>query len=103
MGNIPIDHAGCNGWAIYDKQYIDADDAKNKHIVEGIIDENGIFHPNPKLETICGRKLRSGRREYRNPFQTPSEMRSSLAELQNAGGEICGGCVARFYADPKQP
>ena len=37
MAGIPFGHEGCNGWAIYESQYIDADNGKNMHVVAGKI------------------------------------------------------------------
>ena len=102
MGKTPFKHPGCNGWAIYDKQYIDAEDARNMHVVEGAIDTNGNYRPNSRLDTVCGRKLKKTFRRHKCPSLSPSDMRSTLAELQKHG-EVCGGCVAHFYADPTQP
>ena len=45
MADIPFEHAGCNGWAIYEPQYIDADNGKNMHVVAGKI----TYHDGKKL------------------------------------------------------
>ena len=54
MADIPFDYEGSNGWAIYESQYIDADDGKNMHVVEGKItyhDGKKLFAPNSELKT----------------------------------------------------
>ncbi len=103
MTNIPFDHEGCNAWAIYESQYIDAENAHNMHIVEGTIDldEAGKrqFRPNSGKDTICSLKLKNGKRQYLFCSNDPSEIRSKVANLQNGGHEVCGTCVSRFYAD----
>mgnify|MGYP002523092390 CR=1 FL=1 len=68
MADIPFDHAGCNGWAIYESQYIDSDNAKNMHVVEGKItyhDGKERFTPNSALKTVCKKqKLKKDKRQY---------------------------------------
>ena len=103
MADIPFEHAGCNGWAIYEPQYIDADNGKNMHVVEGKItyrDGKKFFTPNSKLETACRKQnLKKGNRQYSFASTSDSEIRSTLADSQNQGHEVCGMCVSRFYAD----
>ena len=47
-----IEHEGCNGWAIYESQYIDSDNAKNMHVVEGKI----TYHDGKEwwVRLVCG-------------------------------------------------
>ena len=57
----------CNGWAIYDRQYIDCDQPHNIHVVEAhvIKEPDGTFssRPNSELKTQCGnRTLIKGKR-----------------------------------------
>ena len=103
MADIPFDHAGCNGWAIYEPQYIDADNGKNMHVVEGKItyrDGKKFFTPNSKLETACRKQnLKKGNRKYSFASTSDSEIRSTLADFQNQGYEICGLCVSHFHVD----
>lgn len=105
MGNIPFDHKGCNAWAIYKSQYVDAENAQNMHIVEGeiVVDEAGKrqFCPNFNKDTICGLKLKNGKRQYYVCSKDPSAIRSKVTDLQNEGHEVCGTCVSRFYVDPE--
>ena len=106
MGKITFKHTDCNGWAIYDSQYIDAEEAKNIHVVECkiTVDENGkkTFVPNRQLETVCQVKLKKYISRKCIDFSTePSEIRLKLTKLQNEGKEVCGTCVSHFYADPK--
>ena len=104
MAEILFEHDGCDGWAIYDSQYIDAKDARNIHVVEGnVTNEAGEIHfrPNTGLATVCGKNLKRQGRAYTFCSKDPSEIRSKLAEFQNQGYEVCGTCVSRFYADPE--
>lgn len=104
MAQIPFEHEGCDGWAIYDSQYIDAKDARNMHVVEGnvINKAEGIhFRPNADLATICGKNLKRQERVYTFCSKDPSAIRVMLADLQNKGNEVCGTCASRFYADPE--
>jgi len=105
MARITFDHSGCNGWAIYESQYIDSDNARNMHVVEGAITSEGgkvYFTPNTKLKTVCNRQeLKKGTRKYSFCSVKDSEIRSKLAEYQNQGYEVCGTCVSHFYADPE--
>lgn len=105
MADIPFDHAGCNGWAIYDSTNIVAENSKNMHVAEVTIkrDNDGKVsaYLNDADETICGEKLISvddGRQNY-YCSKSASDIRSKMAELQNAGHEVCGTCVSHFYAD----
>ena len=103
MRKVPVKHSGCDAWAIYEKQFIDADNAKNMHIVEGNITLDDRFSPNTKHETLCGRRLKGSIRRVLFHSKVPSEMRSRCATLQNNENEVCGRCVSHFYADPDQP
>ena len=40
MADIPFDHAGCNGWAVYNSKNIAAGNSKNIHIAEVGIEED---------------------------------------------------------------
>ena len=40
MADIPFDHAGCNGWAVYSSKNIAAGNSKNIHIAEVGIEED---------------------------------------------------------------
>ena len=103
MKKIPFEHPGCNGWAIYEKKFIDAECPKNIHVAEGKfwIDDKGKkkFRPISSLKTICNEKLIDKNRIQIFCSDAPSEIRSELAELQNTGKEVCGVCVSHFYAD----
>ena len=105
MSQIKIENPGCNGWATYESQYIEGGSAKNIHVVEAMVtcDANGKVtgaKPNAKLETVCKRyKLVKEGRKYGVAATDASTMRMLLAKLQNDGNEVCGHCVAHFYAD----
>lgn len=100
----PIKHENCNGWAIYDRQYIDGEQSHNIHAVETFVIQNqdGTFssRPNCDLKTRCGvRTLKKGKRSCIMASTSEVDIRNKLAELQNSGREVCGQCVATFYAD----
>ena len=103
MAGIPFGHEGCNGWAIYESQYIDADNGKNMHVVAGKItydDGKKLFTPNSALKTACSKQnLKKGNRKYSFASTSDSEIRSKLADFQNQGYEICGLCVSHFHVD----
>ena len=103
MKKIPFEHPGCNGWAIYEKKFIDAECPKNIHVAEGKVrtDENGnkTFTVNSQKRTVCKEKLIDKNREYIFCSCNSSNIRSKLAELQNSGYEVCGVCVSHFYED----
>ena len=105
MADIPFEHAGCNGWAIYDSTNIVAENSKNMHVAEVTIkrDNDGkvSVYLNDDEETICKNKLisKAKGRQYRYFSQSASDIRSKMAELQNGGHEVCGTCVSHFYAD----
>lgn len=97
---------GSNGWAIYEACYIEGDAIKNMHIVEGKVrrDEKGQvwFTPNSRRVTMCGTQyLKECRRCCWLVTQDASEIRSEVARLENGTSEVCGRCVACFYADGK--
>ena len=102
MADIPFDHAGCNGWAIYDSTNIVAENSKNMHIAEVAIkrDNDGkvSVYLNDDKETICGLKLVS-RPTYLYLSKSASDIRSKVTELQNSGREVCGTCVSHFHVD----
>ena len=94
----------CNGWAIYDKQYIDCEQPQNIHVVETYVtpepDGTSSSRPNVGLKTQCGnRTLIKGKRACIMASTSPVDIRNKLTELQNSGREVCGQCVATFYAD----
>jgi len=93
----------CNGWAIYEKEYIVGDQPRNIHVVEAhVVEENGKFYsrPNSELRTQCGNQtLIKGSRKCIIASTSPVDIRNKLTELQNRGLEVCGQCVASFYAD----
>ena len=105
MADIPFEHAGCNGWAIYDSTNIVAENSKNMHVAEVTIkrDNDGkvSVYLNDDEETICKNKLisKAKGRQYSYFSQSASDIRSKMAELQNGGHEVCGTCVSHFYAD----
>lgn len=107
MADIPFEHAGCNGWAIYDSTNIVAENSKNMHIAEVAIKNNNgkvSVYLNDDDETICGEKLISvddGRQNY-YCSKSASDIRSKVAELQNDGHEICGTCVSHFHVDGEE-
>ncbi len=105
MGKITFEHAGCNGWAIYDRRYIEADEAHNIHVAECKIttNQNGQERICPNKETICGERLKDSSSGRSNIYHSKdaTKIRLKLAELQNEGIEVCGTCVSHFYADPK--
>lgn len=101
---IKITDSECNGWAAYESQFIEGQSPSNVHVIEVLLkkDEDGKVWATPtaSLITLCGnRKLISGKRTYLFATTSPDEMRRELARLQNSGKEICGQCVACFYAD----
>ena len=104
MAQIPFDHKGCDGWAIFNSKCIDAKGSRNMHVVEGnVINQAGsvIFLPNAEWTTISGKNLKRQGVAYTFCSKDPSEIRVMLANLQNKGNEVCGTCVSRFYADPE--
>ncbi len=105
MAGIPYGHEGHKGWAIYESQYIDADNAKNMHVAKGEItyhDGKEWFTPNSALKTVCEKQnLKKGKKQNSFFSASASEIRSKLADFQNQGCEVCGTCVSRFYADPE--
>lgn len=97
-------NADCNGWAIYESQYIEGDNPHNIHVVEAFVrmDENGTFFstPNHELKTQCGNQtLIKGKRACIMASTSHVDIRNKLAALQNGGHEVCGQCAATFYAD----
>ena len=105
MAQIPFEHEECDCWAIYESQYIDSNNAKNMHVVEGKISYQGgqkCFTPNSMLQTVCKKqKLKAGKKQNSFCSTDASRIRSKLAEFQNQGYEVCGTCVSHFYADPE--
>ena len=103
MAGIPYGHEGHKGWAIYESQYIDADNAKNMHVAKGEItyhDGKEWFTPNSALKTVCEKQnLKKGNRKYSFASTSDSEISSTLADFQNQGYEICGLCVSHFHVD----
>lgn len=103
MGKIPFDNAHCNGWAIYDDEYIVGENARNIHVAECEIrfDENGNKHDflNSARETVCKRHLVDGKRQYTISSTDDSEIRSNLTKLENQGNKVCGVCVSHFHVD----
>ena len=93
----------CNGWAIYEKEYIAGDSPRNIHVVEAHVTEvkgNSYSRPNAELKTQCGnRKLIKSGRKCIMASTSHVDIRNKLAELQNSGLEVCGQCAATFYAD----
>ena len=94
----------CNGWAIYDKQYIDSEQPQNIHVVEAYVvrqpDGTSSSRPNSGLKTQCGnRKLIKSKRTCIMASTSHVDVRNKIAELQNSGREVCGQCAATFYAD----
>ena len=104
MTQIPFEHAGCDGWGVYESQYIAAEDAKNIHVAEGKFtvnsEGNRVFQVNRAARTICKEHLRPVKRALRH-IHSVAEIRSMLAQLQNQCNEVCGTCVSHFYADPE--
>lgn len=93
----------CNGWAIYEKEYIVGDQPRNIHVVEAqVTEEDGKSYsrPNAELRTQCGNRtlIKSGRKCIM-ASTSPVDIRNKLALLQNSGLEVCGQCAATFYAD----
>ena len=105
MAEIPIDHKGCNGWAIYDSSNIAAKNSNNMHIAEVRIEEkdNGRVSVclNDDDETICGETLISISEGRQNCYcsKSASQIRNKVTELQNNGNEVCGICVSHFHVD----
>ena len=101
-----ISHKDCDGWAIYEKEYIAGDQPRNIHVVEAkITEEKGMSYstPNSDLITQCGnRTLVKSNRKCIIASKSPVDIRNKLAELQNIGLEVCGQCVATFYADAER-
>lgn len=98
-------HRGCNGWAVYSKENIDAESARNVHVAEVKISTDPAtgsttIRPNDKLETVCGLQtlIAKGRK---NLFYSENDVdiRNKMVELQNMGIEVCGCCASHFYAD----
>lgn len=99
MAQIQFIHVGCNGWAILDKTGIDATNARNIHVVEVKIEAGGSAVMNDASKTVCGKKTKSGSLSTILLTTDASKIRSKLAELQNAGREVCGVCASHFYED----
>lgn len=103
---VDIQDAKCNGWAAYDPKFIEGEGPHNVHIVEARItkEDDGriLAAPNDELKTVCGAQhLIKDKRTYTIVATDEKVMRSELSRLQNAGVEVCGQCVAHFYADPE--
>lgn len=101
---IDIQDKNCNGWAAYDPKFIEGEGPHNVHIVEAKIskEKDGRIYatPNDELVTACGAQhLVKDKRTYTIVATDENVMRAELARLQNAGVEVCGQCVAHFYAD----
>lgn len=101
---LKFSHRNCNGWAIYDSEFIDGDEPQNIHVVETQIiekeDGTAVSKPNSALETQCGcRHLVNRQRTYIFASKSENDLRDKLTELQNQGKRVCGQCVATFYAD----
>ena len=99
-----FDNNGCNGWVVVSPDVIVSDSANNYHVVEVEIKrEDGKIvetFRNAKNETMChGRFVKNGSHPNIVRAEDAATMRLELAKLQNEGKEICGQCVARFYAD----
>ena len=104
MAKIQFVHSGCNGWAACESKYIEGEDPKNIHVLEVTFRRNDagemVVVPNSARETCCGNyRLKSGTWACLYASQNADEMRNKLASLENDGKEVCGRCVAYFYAD----
>lgn len=103
MSQIPNDLPNCNGWAVIDGQYVDAENAKNVHVAECIISHNqngGIsWSCNHDRKTICGEQLGSSRITPIGISEDDATIRTKLALLEEKGIEVCGTCTSHFYAD----
>ena len=105
MADIPFDHAGCNGWAVYSSKNIAAGNSKNMHIAEVRIEEKDkgsvSVYLNDDDETICGETLISISEGRQNCYcsKSASQIRNKVTELQNNGNEVCGICVSHFHVD----
>ncbi len=102
-----ITHKNCNGWAIYDSQYIAGDQPHNIHVVATFVEQapdgTSTSRPNDELKTMCGNQaLVQAKRSCILASTSAVEIRQKLAELQNSGSEVCGQCVATFYADEEE-
>ena len=101
---MKFDHKNCNGWVVIAPTDVDGGDPVNYHVVEVVVArENGKITSvlrNDDNVTMCGDlKVKPGRHASVVLRETAEEMRSVVAELHNSGKQICGRCVARFYAD----
>ena len=102
MDKVKMDHPGCNGWAVYDKNSVKGDDPKNIHVVEVTFSEDeSTITVNNKEETICKQKLKPVGQRNKHMFATKdaTRMRNYLVGKQNEGTRVCGTCVSRFYGD----
>ena len=102
---IDCEHSGCNGWALYESQYIEGDAPHNIHVAEVriVANKNGGVDvtPNGERITSCGKRHLVAERRC-NCFYSNSEkaIRNKIVELQNSGREVCGMCAGHFYSDP---
>ena len=80
MADIPFDHAGCNGWAVYSSKNIAAGNSKNIHIAEVRIEEDDkvmfiSFCDSVGLTASAAINLfvKAVNREHRIPFEIKVE------------------------------
>ncbi len=105
MGQIQFEHKGCNAWGLFDKTAIVADNSNNLHIAEiRIVEKLGekSYRLNRSNKAVCGEEIKEHQNQKIPYFDDVSKLRLRLATLQNEGKEVCGRCVAHFYADPEQ-
>ena len=98
------DKENCNGWVACKSEYLEGVSPQNIHVLEAGLyqdkDGNWYANANEQRKTCCGKnKLKQGSWKFVEHSQDAGEMRKKLADLQNAGSEVCGHCVAHFYAD----
>lgn len=106
MNSHSFEHPDSNGWALYEPEYIESDSERNIHVVEARVktDGNGntSARPIPTRKTMCGPlRLIAGGRMCLIASTSANEIRTEICRLQNEGHEVCGQCVARFYAGPE--
>lgn len=109
--NTPLKYPECTGWVMVTKdKLIDNSNACNYHIIEAKIVVNAdnsrsVSAYNGKFKTCCGLEIKHDASYVSNTAFLKEEsdnFRIFLAKKQNAGWEICGNCVRRFYKDVEQ-
>lgn len=106
MGQIQFEDEECTAWGLFEKAAMDVKNSNNLHVAEIVIvvDQFGkkSYRLNRSCKAVCGEEIKEHQNQKIPYFDDVSKLRLRLATLQNEGKEVCGRCVAHFYADPEQ-